>query len=142
MQNLHEYHFPFTDQGFKDGCDHLKKTLEETQGSNKIVNITIVFDSVEQPNNVYSVKYVKNISSCLTLTGLEKDQKTDIFNVFQSFNINPNSVIERDITSKTPQGGEITHGSQVEFTGIRANIDSLRKLFPGKTDEELQKLFG
>lgn len=136
-----EYHLPLTDDGVKEACRKLEKALEKTQDF-KEMKITILFDSTENPRDVYSVRFVQDmVTPSLTLTGLNQDQNTAILNVFKTLNIDTNSVTIKEKTVSIDQG-EITLGNEYGFIGIRADISSYRRMFPGKTDEELHKLFG
>lgn len=105
------------------------------------MKISVNFESKDHPNLI-SIKFKRKITNSLCFTGLEGAHINSIKDIFKQLDIPINTITYNDETILTPQGGKIINGNSVSVVGIRADLSSFRTMFPGKTDDELQKLFG
>ncbi len=141
IKELYTYHFPSSEQGFEEGCKQLKEALVETKSLQR-VKICLIFDSIGKPEKIISVTLKRKFLNELSLNGLTKVQSEVIMDVFSQLNISINQVISQQCpVIQTPRGGQITCGNRNTVTGVRADLSSLRRMFPGMSDEQIQQLF-
>jgi hypothetical protein len=143
VQTKYDFYYPLDEQGMIDGCQQLEKTLQETRSAKKL-KINLIFESKEQPKTLHSAEYRrKKITSELTCCGLKGPQQKAIMNVFKQLDIKINSTTQDGgQVVKTAQGGRFVGGDSVSLVGVSVDLQSMKVMFPSKTDEELRKLFG